>query len=205
LKNPEYYTIWNIRRRLLVNGLFQGATASSQAEGPAIAADTGTPLQRDDHAEVILDLIRKDLDFLVPLLRKWPKCYWIWNYRVWLLQEATARLEATTARRLWADEFKLVSMMLVKDNRNFHGWRYRRIIVAELESASLGGTSMVEAEYEYTTKMIKSNLSNFSAWHNRSCLIPRLLNERGADMVARRKMLDDGISNLNRSNHTMIF
>src|SRR5204862_3239927 len=119
-----------------------------------------------------------------------PKCYWIWNYRVWLLQEATARLDPAMARRLWEEDLKLVSMMLVKDSRNFHGWRYRRIIIAELESPALDGTSMVESEFEYTTKMIKSNLSNFSAWHNRICLIPRVLNERNANFEARRKMLN---------------
>lgn len=51
---------------------------------------------------------------------------------------------------------------------------------------------MVEPEFEYTTTMIHMDLSNFSAWHNRSKLIPRLLEERGADDVARRKFFDEG-------------
>ena len=51
---------------------------------------------------------------------------------------------------------------------------------------------MTEQEFEYTTKMINSNLSNFSAWHNRSKLIPRLLGERNADHKSRRKFLDEG-------------
>lgn len=50
---------------------------------------------------------------------------------------------------------------------------------------------MTEHEFAYTTKMINSNLSNFSAWHNRLQLIPRLLDERNADTKARRKTLDD--------------
>ena len=86
----------------------------------------------------------------------------------------------------------LVGMMLVKDSRNYHGWKYRRIVVAELESPALKGLSMVESEFQYTTKMIKANLSNFSAWHNRSKLIPRLLDERNVDNTERRKFLDDG-------------
>ena len=53
-----------------------------------------------------------------------------------------------------------------------------------------GEKSLVEQEFEYTTKMISTDLSNFSAWHNRSKLIPRLLEERGADRDARRKMLE---------------
>ena len=51
---------------------------------------------------------------------------------------------------------------------------------------------MVKEEFDYTTRMIKSNLSNFSAWHARSQLIPRLLDEADAGDVKRRKMLDDG-------------
>jgi geranylgeranyl transferase type-2 subunit alpha len=112
---------------------------------------------------------------------------------MWLLHEATRHLDASVARRLWEEDMSLVSMMLVKDSRNFHGWSYRRIVVAELESPALKGSSMVESEFQYTTKMIKANLSNFSAWHNRSKLIPRLLDERNADDAARRKFLDDGV------------
>lgn len=64
--------------------------------------------------------------------------------------------------------------------------------MAHLESPALEGTSAVETEFAYTTKMINADLSNFSAWHNRSKLIPRLLDERKADDEARRNFLDDG-------------
>lgn len=89
-----------------------------------------------------------------------------------------------------------MSKMLVIDSRNFHGWGYRRKVVSELESPELEGTSMAESEFAYTTKMLSSSkdgLKNFSAWHHRSKLIPRLLNERKADDVTRRKFLDAGM------------
>lgn len=82
--------------------------------------------------------------------------------------------------------------MLTKDRRNFHAWGYRRNVVRHLESAALGGKSMAEFEFDFTTKMIRVDLSNFSAWHNRSKLIPRLLTERGSDDAARRKFFDQG-------------
>jgi len=145
-----------------------------------------------------LELIKADLDFLFPLMMKWPKCYWLWNYRLWLLQQANERLEADVARELWNRELILVGKMLVKDSRNFHGWGYRRKVVSELESEALKGMSMVESEFDYTTKMIHGDrgLSNFSAWHRRSKLIPRLLDERGASDAQRRQFLDDGDSTL---------
>lgn len=83
--------------------------------------------------------------------------------------------------------------MLGKDRRNFHAWGYRRHVVEQLESTALGGSSMVEAEFKYTGNMINTDLSNFSAWHSRSKMIPRLLDERGADDVARRAFLDEGM------------
>jgi geranylgeranyl transferase type-2 subunit alpha len=130
--------------------------------------------------------------FTIPLLLKFPKCYWIWNHRLWTLQQAILRQDVPVARAIWEEELGLVGKMLTKDRRNFHAWGYRRKVVAQLEDVTLEGKSMVETEFGYTTSMIHMDLSNFSAWYNRSQLIPRLLRERGADEVARKKFLDDG-------------
>ena len=184
-QNPEYYTVWNHRRRLLL-----------------ISFST---LCQDEKASTL----HADLGFLMPLLLKFPKCYWIWNHRLWLLQQATTLLPAGDARALWSNELSLVGKMLARDGRNFHGWGYRRTVVAALECEGLAaeadgkeGTkqqSRAEPEFEYTTKMIHANLSNFSAWHNRSKLIPRVLTERGADAAARKAILDEGSSPLSDS------
>ncbi|KAG0646269.1 Type II geranyl-geranyltransferase subunit alpha [Hyphodiscus hymeniophilus] len=140
-----------------------------------------------------LDLIRADLDFILPLMIEYPKCYWIWSYRLWLLEEGNKRLEPKVAKELWDQELVLAGKMLARDNRNFHGWGYRRRVTAELESSKLNGKSMVELEFIYTTKMIKASLGNFSAWHSRSKLIPRLLDERNSSDDERRQFLDDAI------------
>lgn len=147
---------------------------------------------REEAREKDLDSLRSELGFTVPLLMEFPKCYWIWNYRSWLLQQAIDRLDPAVARRIWEEELGLDTKMLSKDRRNFHAWGYRRNVVSHLESAALNGKSMVESEFEFTTKMIHVDLSNFSAWHNRSKLIPRLLDERQADESARKKFYDDG-------------
>ena len=244
--NPEYYTVWNARRRCLISGSFSRPSAASSCSracsstsrsvttapsstscsssssgatppGPAsqtagrsgTTADQGaeTNTKSDDTADddtaaaaaaaaetQDFSTIRSELAFTIPLLLESPKCYWIWSYRLWILQQAIARLRVPLARQVWQEELKLASKMLGKDRRNFHAWGYRRHVVGRLESAALGGSSMVEAEFAYTYDMIKTDLSNFSAWHSRSKLIPRLLDERGADDAARRTFLDKGLS-----------
>lgn len=136
-------------------------------------------------------VFQSELQFTIPLLLEFPKCYWIWNHRSYILHLCVARLPLTIARDVWTAELGLVSKMLTKDRRNFHAWSYRRIVVAKLESEALGGKSMAEAEFKYTTTMIEADLSNFSAWHSRSQLVLRILEERGADDEARKGFLEE--------------
>jgi geranylgeranyl transferase type-2 subunit alpha len=157
-KNPEYYTVWNYRRRVL------GALLEQSRD---------------------VAIISKDLRFLVPLMLQYPKCYWIWNYRMWLLTQVEQFTES--AMPIWNEELGLVGKMLSRDERNFHGWDYRRHVVSNIERLSV---SMAEAEFEYTTKMVQKALQNFSALHYRSRLIPRLLDERGASSAERRQFFE---------------
>lgn len=145
------------------------------------------------------DLMQGDLQLTFALLRKYPKCYWIWNHRDWLLRRAEAVLGAEAARKLWTGELQLINKMLHADSRNFHAWSYRRIVVSQIDRLAITtiddqAKSLAQSEFEYTTKMIKSNLSNFSAWHNRSQLIPQILAERNADSKARRAFLGAELS-----------
>jgi geranylgeranyl transferase type-2 subunit alpha len=175
-ENPEYYTIWNHRRRIL-NSLLS-------AESPEESPD---------------ELIQGDLQLTFGLLRKFPKCYWLWNHRNWLLRRAESTMGADAALRLWSGELQLINKMLHADSRNFHAWSYRRFVVSQIDRLSHATSTsesrtLAESEFEYTTKMIKTNLSNFSAWHNRSQLIPQILLERNADARARRIFLGSELS-----------
>ena len=227
--NPEYYTIWNVRRLCLISGLLSrpsagsspsraspstspsattnpsSATSSSSSSaaippnpaspttgksGTTVNPDTDTDADTTAKINADAEVLRSELNFTIPLLMEFPKCYWIWKYRKWLLQQAILRLPRPVASSVWEAELALTSKMLGKDRRNFHAWGYRRSLVARLESADLLGRSLVEDEFAYTTKMINGNLSNFSAWHNRSRLMFRVLDERGADDEARKAFLD---------------
>lgn len=181
MKNPEYYTIWNVRRRIFEN---EFGSLQQQVRNGDITSE--------DRASQILSSFKLDLGFLLPLLIKFPKCYWIWNHRLWVLQQSTVQLPPETSRPLWEEELDLVGQLLNRDSRNFHGWGYRRIVIDNLESAALDGKSLAQPEYDYTTKMIGINLSNFSAWHNRSRLILRILDEQKATDAERKNMLDEG-------------
>ncbi|KAL8827627.1 MAG: hypothetical protein Q9170_006939 [Blastenia crenularia] len=190
--NPEYYTVWNYRR-LLLRSFFTQTTFSAKTDNPNDLSDIA----------IIQQYIIDDLAFLMPILRKFPKCYWIWNYRIWLLDEASRLLPSATAYDIWQKELALVGKMLSLDSRNFHGWGYRRKVVGELETLSVKTNSptasMTEREFDYTTKMIESNLSNFSAWHRRSKLIPRLLNERNANQSEKKAFLDKELELIQRA------
>ncbi|KAI1084092.1 hypothetical protein F5B20DRAFT_526674 [Whalleya microplaca] len=185
--NPEYYTIWNVRRRCLMSDLLYRRTDQEGSE----TQDQPSDVQNQESDSNIL---QAELAFTMPLLVEFPKCYWIWNFRQWILSQAILRLPIPVARRIWETELGLVSKMLTKDRRNFHAWGYRRSVVAKLESPVLQGKSMAEDEFAYTTKMIGTDLSNFSAWHNRSQLILRVLDERGADDKARAAFLVEELS-----------
>ncbi|KAE8147420.1 hypothetical protein BDV25DRAFT_160377 [Aspergillus avenaceus] len=184
-KNPEYYTVWNCRRRVLQHEFSQVASSGSS----------------ETASGQIATLIKDDLLFLIPLLIKFPKCYWIWNYRLWLLDEAKRLLPLPLSRRMWEEELALVGKMLNKDSRNFHGWGYRHFVVSTLETLASDekGESMAQAEYEYAKKMIGTNLSNFSAWHYRTKVIQRWLNERSAADDERKKMLDEELGLIHRA------
>lgn len=214
--NPEYYTIWNQRRtifRHLLNKQIQSST--SDAESTKESGETAAK-----------NLISADLEFLIPLLRKFPKCYWVWNYRLWLLQIANEVLSPDSALGFWRQELYLASKMHAQDSRNFHAWGYRRTATAAIEAISAStdaGTvhtaaavavtkdtsgekptrlSLLEQELEYTTKMVNVNLSNFSAWHHRSKILPRLLDEKHADDQTRRQTLDTELDLVERALYT---
>lgn len=88
-----------------------------------------------------------------------PKSYWIWFHRKWLSERATDFN--------WKRDLSLCDAMLDKDQRNFHCWNYRRNLAATFNVP-------LAEELAFTLKKVEQNFSNYSAWHQRSYILPKL-------------------------------
>eukprot|EP01029_Cantina_marsupialis_P006131 TRINITY_DN16676_c0_g1_i1.p1 TRINITY_DN16676_c0_g1~~TRINITY_DN16676_c0_g1_i1.p1 ORF type:complete len:332 (-),score=91.33 TRINITY_DN16676_c0_g1_i1:117-1112(-) len=91
-----------------------------------------------------------------------PKAYCLWQHRKWVVELGFAE---DLIDLLF--ELKLCERLFMRDERNFHCWNYRRHIL------KLIGSSAKE-EFDFTSKLIKDNFSNYSGFHQRMNVIPTL-------------------------------
>lgn len=99
-----------------------------------------------------------ELDFIVAAIQRNPKSYWCWYQRKWIINNFDLDAE------LLEKELGLCSKLLDLDSRNFHCWNFRKFVARKLNIDH-------SIEFEYTTKKIHQNFSNYSAWHYRSQLL----------------------------------
>lgn len=148
--NPEFYTVWNYRRKILTSGIFP-----------------------DSSPEEINELLNDDLAMTTTALKVHPKVYWIWNHRRWCLERIPEKPDPADIqawrRSTWERELFIVERMLDADSRNFIAWDYRRYVLA-----SMPIRRPEKAELAFTTKKIEANFSNFSAWHQRTKVLSSL-------------------------------
>ncbi|ODQ55762.1 protein prenylyltransferase [Saitoella complicata NRRL Y-17804] len=142
----------------------------------------------------IVKQLEKEMRFGEGCLRSHPKVYWIWNHRGWVFAQYPSSTQAP-----WRRELGLVNAMLGLDPRNFHGWNYRRTVLRHIESQEQRG--MEEEEWAYTSTHIQKNLSNFSAWHHRASLIPKLLS-RGQNLTSKEEVLAKELDLLHQAIYT---
>eukprot|EP00980_Cylindrotheca_fusiformis_P021210 scaffold8150_cov118-Cylindrotheca_fusiformis.AAC.19 len=165
LVNPDPLQLWNYRRELLL--------LETEAKGDS---------------EKIL---QNELALTKAALQRNPKAYGAWFHRKWIL----ALLKPN--KEILGSELKLTAQLFTMDERNFHCWNYRRFVVSALSNcwtggwelpkmgAQIGGTldcgvipsDVLQSEWEFTQQKIQDNFSNFSAFHYRSQLLPRILAE----------------------------
>lgn len=154
--NPEFYTVWHYRKEIFLKNF-----------------------DINDN-EVFCSKLEKELDFTMRLLKKYTKCYWIWNHRMWCLC-----LFDKLNKPNWDLEKVIVSKVLKQDSRNFHGWQYRNFIFKKIEK----NIDDVEKEkhkkdflilkhsideFRYISETINKDTFNFSAWHYRSTFVIKI-------------------------------
>ncbi|KAF9001925.1 rab-protein geranylgeranyltransferase [Cyathus striatus] len=103
-KNPEFYTVWNYRRIILLRGLFE-----------------------ESSPEEVFHLLSEELSLTMTALQNHPKVYWIWNHRRWALEHIPEGPD-----KCWNKELEVLEGMLKADPRNFHAWNYRRYVLSSL-------------------------------------------------------------------------
>ncbi|KAK6037655.1 protein prenyltransferase alpha subunit repeat-containing domain protein [Cooperia oncophora] len=163
-KNPDIYTFWNIRRETIEKKIKEWKECESTTE------DDSCKEKCRKKAENILS---GELFLTQACLEENPKSYSAWFHRGWTLH----RQEHPDIKR----ELALCEKALKLDCRNFHVWDHRRVV------AKLGNLGE-EEELEFSNRLIGQNFSNYSAWHYRAVLLPKIQNSKTGEF-----RLDDSV------------
>jgi geranylgeranyl transferase type-2 subunit alpha len=120
---------------------------------------------------------------LIVGIKRSPKSYTLWYHRQWAIELGIVEEKRSGGWQspILDGELGLCSKMLQLDERNFHCWNYRLWVVGvylqkiqEMCERTQEYTTFVQNECDMAEKMIKKNFSNYSAWHYRSKLMPKI-------------------------------
>lgn len=149
--NPDEYTLWSFRREVLI-------------------------ARRKDSVSLPRHF-REELDLTTRALKRHPKAYPAWHHRLWLLEHGHTMLgvDRDVLDQAIKQEQQLSAYMLSKDGRNFHGWAHRMRVraIAEAQCPEQRKAESVK-ELAFVYNKINEDFANYSAWHHRSALLPRI-------------------------------
>ncbi|EPS62327.1 hypothetical protein M569_12464, partial [Genlisea aurea] len=128
-----------------------------------------------DHSEAIRSILGEELKLVENALRTNVKSYSAWYHRRWILSKGYSSMDR---------ELHLLDKFCKLDPRNFHMWNYRRFITALKNIPD-------DEEFNYTTHVIEDNFSNYSAWHNRSVLLLKLMEKNIKGHASEEGLLKD--------------
>ncbi|KAH8914766.1 protein prenylyltransferase, partial [Atractiella rhizophila] len=118
-------------------------------------------------------LYKQEVHLTTAALAQNPKVYCVWDYRKWVLENMPFPD--------WGKELGQIEMLLNADARNFHVWDYRPIHAFDKDSRPLAAPELprvtTEGEMEFTRAKISKDLGNYSAWHYRTKMFAKLVNE----------------------------
>lgn len=165
-------------------------TASASCPSGAAADSDVARATAIRSAEAILVASWKaDLSLTARCLRAQPKSYPTWQHRIQLLSAyvVAAGLPAGVLPTAITAEARLSETLLAADARNFHGWAHRlrsRRLAAGLPGADPAAADV--ADVLFTRKCIDADFTNYSAWHRRSVVLPRVAAAAAAAAAAAR-------------------
>jgi geranylgeranyl transferase type-2 subunit alpha len=167
--NPDYYTLWNYRRRIV-------QTMLSEADA-----------NRDE-------VLNKELQLTERALRRNPKSYCAWHHRVWVLDQGWDKLLDEVAlctkyldfdsrnfhcwdyrqnvlRRLgeeWPleNELKFVRDKINQNFSNYSAWHYRTVVISKMfaDTEPQALYAFIDKEFELVQQAFYTDPADQSAW-----------------------------------------
>ncbi|CAM9297573.1 unnamed protein product [Ectocarpus sp. 8 AP-2014] len=174
--HPDYYSMWNFRKEAVLAELYRIGDAHSRQGG----SDDGDKAAEENSSGTLLSpsvqeqqkkIYEEELALSVDCIKRNPKSYPAWHHHKWALERG---LDLLGGRSALAGDLALCATFLELDGRNFHCWAHRMWVAERM------GLSARE-EFDFTTDKIKQNFSNYSAFHFRSKVLPRMVEEAGHD------------------------
>jgi geranylgeranyl transferase type-2 subunit alpha len=174
--NPEVLTAWNFRREAIVFAGDETRYERRRAERHRDGVTTNDPERTTP--SVFAPLLADELALTERCLRKHPKSYPAWHHRKWCVARRvrvprgdgprrTAETESTRSNdftngfadargfpvaSLLATELAMAQALLDLDDRNFHGWGYRRFVTSLANDGALETRAETRSAFRATER-----------------------------------------------------